>query len=117
MFREIHFPKHGSLRIMTNNKIITIIAQFILGLIAVLIVYFAGIGNGWELLAMPIGCTIAALLGGRLTGDTMTTQSTIAALVGSGIGAAILLIPIAWGFVGVLLPVIGAVVGYQIANR
>ncbi len=102
---------------MVINKIITIIAQFVLGLVAVMLVYFAGIGNGWELIAMPIACTIAALLGGRLTGNAITTRLAIGVLIGSAIGAAFLLIPIAWGFIGMLMPVVGAMIGYQLMAR
>lgn len=100
---------------MTEN-ITTIIAQLILGFIAVMIVYFAGIGNGWEIVAMPIGCTVAALVGGLLTGRALTTRVAIGTLVGSGLVAALLLIPIAWGFAGVLLPIVGAILGFHVAS-
>lgn len=101
-----------------TNKIGTILAQLVFGFVAVMLVYFAGVGNGWELIAMPIACTVAALIGGRLTGDsTALGKLAIGALIGSAIGAVILLIPIAWGFAGVLLPVIGAIGGYFIVSQ
>ncbi|MEM7127293.1 MAG: hypothetical protein AAF702_13255 [Chloroflexota bacterium] len=104
------------------QTIVTIFLQLILGMMATVGVYFSGIGNGWELVAFPIVhslvvCLVGALIE-RLWGgeNPPLLRLFLGALVLSAIGAALLLIPRAWGFQGVLMPLVGAIIGYQVMS-
>ena len=105
------------------QKIVTIVAQLIVGIIATFAIYFIGIGNGWELVAFAIVDAIVITIVGVLVQQQMGgtpppfLKLFIGALIFSAIGAALLLIPIAWGFQGTLLPIVGAIIGYHFAAR
>lgn len=89
------------------------------------IVAFIGlpVGNGWELIVLPILFTLECLLIGWFVGQIfnnppkITPMLFIVTLALSGLGAAILNIPGAWGFQGLFFPIAGAVVGYQLVAR
>ena len=84
--------------------------------------YGLGIGNGWELVAIAIGNTLGiwgiGVLAATLRGRFVTHQaiiSLIGTLVGALIGVLIILITPAIGFIQLLYPLIGALVGYYVA--
>ena len=105
------------------KSFITILVQLVVGVIATMGIYISGIGNGWELVAFPIVhaivvCVVGIVIHRMGGGDHLPLPRIfIGTLIGGAIGSAFLLIPIAWGFQGVLLPLVAAVTGYQLAVR
>lgn len=99
------------------KKTLTIVAQIILSYVLGFIApYTLGIGNGLELIAIPIAMALGVCLAGTIV-YPLTWQKFVASLIGAAIGAAILSIPnVAFGFAGLLLPFIGAMVGFYIAK-
>jgi len=99
------------------KKIIAVVLQVILGYaLGFIAPYAIGIGNGWELLAVPIGMAAGVWVGGALAYGFILPR-LIKTLVGVAIGATILAIPgLAVGFAGILFPFAGAMLGYYI-NR
>jgi hypothetical protein len=78
-----------------------------------------GLGNGAELVALPLGSTLgvwgvgqlAARWGAPARGSAQTRL--ISTAIGSAIGAVILALPgVAFGFAGLLLPLAAALLGY-----
>ena len=92
-----------------------------IGLIVPIAVYVSGIGNGWELAAFAVGYALVVELIGwlsvRLTGRDAPalTRLLTSVLIGRAIGSALLLVPIAWGVAGMFVPLVGAIIGYQVA--
>lgn len=104
------------------RALITIILQFVIGLFVPVAVYAAGIGNSWELVAFAIGYALVVSAIGWIVARLMSGETPslvrvfVGALIGGALGAALLLIPVAWGFAGVLLPLLGAIAGYHLAD-
>ena len=108
---------------------LAIVAMLILQLVAghllgFGVAYGLAIGNGWELVVIPLGNALGIWLVG-LAGRWITErrrprdggQRLVATLVGSGAGAAILAVPrVAFGFEGLLLPLAGGMAGYYLAG-
>lgn len=105
------------------KQLFTISVQFISGLIVPIAVYAAGIGNGWELAAFAIGYALVVSGVGWIVARLMGGETPpflrvfVGALIGGAAGALLLLIPLVWGFAGLLLPLLGAIVGYHVATR
>ena len=95
------------------KNVLTIIVQFIAAcILGFTVPWNLGIGNGLELIAIPIGMALGVWLAGLIAYPANKKQF-IFALLGAAIGAVILAIPnIAFGFIGILLPLIGAFAGY-----
>jgi len=95
------------------KNVLTIIVQFIAAcILGFTVPWNLGIGNGLELIAIPIGMALGVWLAGIIAYPANKKQF-IFALLGAAIGAVILAIPnIAFGFIGILLPLIGAFAGY-----
>ena len=84
--------------------------------------YGLGIGNGWELVAIAIGNTLGiwgiGVVAAKLRGRLVTHEaiiSLIGTLVGALIGVLTILITPAIGFIQLLYPLIGALIGYYAA--
>ena len=89
------------------------IAAYLLG---VMLPYFGGIGNGFELLVIPFGMAAGVLLGGWFIARP-TSRLLLATLTGAYLGVVPLLIPgIAWGFQGILLPFAGTMSGFYLSR-
>ncbi|MCB0005846.1 MAG: hypothetical protein KDE09_23295 [Anaerolineales bacterium] len=110
------------------NKLITIgvvLIQAVVGQILGFGLAFAlGIGNGWELVIMPVGNIvgvwgvgmIAAKLHGAYAAKPFQARLVGTAL-GSVIGVVILLVTPAIGYVQVLFPLLGALLGFYLSVR
>ncbi|MBI3255793.1 MAG: hypothetical protein HYZ63_02380 [Candidatus Andersenbacteria bacterium] len=100
------------------KKIIAVVLQVILAWVLGFIApYTMGIGNGWELVAIPIGMAAGVWIGGALAYG-FTWPRLIKALTGAAIGSAILAIPgLAVGFIGILLPFAGAMIGFYLHKQ
>ncbi len=106
---------------MNLQKIVTLVTQFIFSWIIGTVSFIAvPIGNGWELVSLPIffsiGVCAAGWLVARLFKNPISLTPTIFlwTLLFSGLGSAILMIPRAWGLQGLLLPILGAMAGYHL---
>ena len=95
------------------KNVLTVIVQFIAAwILGFAVPWFLGIANGLELIAIPIGMALGVWLAGLIAYPANKKQFIFALLV-AAIGAVILAIPnIAFGFIGLLLPLIGAFAGY-----
>ena len=109
-------------KLMTTQRLVTIVAQFVFCWVIAILSYVAlSIGNGWELIILPLLFAIVVVFigwaAGRLFGNplSVTPMRFAGALILSILGAAILNIPGAWGFQGLLFPIFGAMIGYQLA--
>ncbi len=105
--------------------IVVIMLQFVVGQILGFSVAFVfQVGNGWELLVMPIGNTlgvwsvgaIASALGGTFSARPYGAR-LLATAVGSAIGVVIILITPATGYVQILYPLVGALLGFYLSSR
>lgn len=106
---------------MMTQRIVTIVAQLVFCWVIAILSYIAlPIGNGWELIVLPLLFAIEVVFigwaAGRLFGNplTVTPMLFVGALILSILGAAVLNIPRAWGFQGLLFPIVGAILGYQL---
>ncbi len=78
-------------------------------------VYALGIGNGWEVLAIPLGMALGVwgigALGCRAARNPRRLARTV---LGAAIGAALMVTVFSgqFGFAGLLLPLAGAYAGY-----
>ena len=84
----------------------------------------AGVGNGWELLVIPLGNTVGIFTVGalalRLGGETRTRPYGLrlaGTAVGSLLGVILILITPATGYNQVLYPLLGALLGYYLLPR
>lgn len=105
-------------------KIIVTLAVIVLQLIAGHLLGFglamgAGVGNGWELLVLPLGNTLGVwgvgALAVRLRGAFAAQRiwlRLIGTAVGSTIGVGVILLTPPLGYGQVLFPLVGAVLGY-----
>ena len=103
--------------------LLTIIGQLILGqLLGFGGAMVLGVGNGWELLVIPlgnvlgiwgIGVAMARLRG--ILGDHTIWLRLFGALIGSGLGVLLILATPATGFSQLLYPLFGALLGYYVA--
>ena len=105
------------------QKAVIIVVQIVLGWIVGFVTVSAiGLGNGAELVGFPAVFSLVVwavgLLGARVTSDEVSQpmMRLIGTFVVSAVGAAILLIPGAWGFQGLLMPLVGAVAGYHLSG-
>ncbi len=105
--------------------IVVIVLQSVVGqILGFGIAYAFRAGNGWELVVMAIGNTlgvwsvgaIVAALRGDLTARPYRTR-LISAAVGSAIGVAIILITPAVGYIQVIFPLVGALLGFYLSSR
>ena len=103
------------------RSFIILIVQLVLGYILQIGVYFVGIGNGLEMIALPVVSTLAVWGAGvamtRRSSTLSGSLSVLARLITTGLGSAFavwLIIRIgAVGFVGIFaLPLLGALFGY-----
>ena len=86
-----------------------VIGAWIFGFI---LVYMLGIGNGWEILAIPFAMTVAVLLiGGIFHRHMLTTHTFLKIWFISGIGGLIMWTAILRIF-GIFLPLVGAIGTY-----
>ena len=110
------------------NIIITIVVlvfQFIVGFVLGVGVAFAlGVGNGWELVVIPLGSTIGGWGIGAIASALRSTfekrlylARLIGAAAGSAIGVVVILITPATGYGQVLYPLGGALLGYYLTPR
>ena len=101
------------------------IVQFILGqLLGFGGAMAAGVGNGWELLVIPLGNTIGVFGIGavamRLSGETRAKTYGIhltGTAIGSLLGVLLILVTPATGYNQVLYPLLGALLGYYLLAR
>lgn len=102
--------------------LVTLVLQVIAAhLLGFGVAYGLAIGNGWELVAIPLGNTAGIWLVG-LAGSWVIERRRpraagrrlLATLIGSGAGAAVLAVPgVVLGFGGLLLPLLGGLVGFH----
>lgn len=108
----------------TLVTIVVILLQFVAGqLLGFVTAYALGVGNGWELVVIPVGNTLGVWSVGaiatRVRGAFTARQSImrlIGTAIGSAIGVAAILLTPAIGFVQVLFPLAGAMLGYYLAT-
>jgi hypothetical protein len=109
----------------TLITIVIILLQFIAGqFLGFTSAYALGVGNGWELVVIPVGNTLGVwgvgAIAARLRGTFTARQYNVRLLgtaIGSAIGVAAILLTPAIGFVQVLFPLAGAMLGYYLAPR
>jgi len=84
----------------------------------------AGVGNGWELLVIPVGNTLGVFgvgaLALRLGGEVRARPYGIrlaGTAVGSLLGVILILVTPATGYNQVLYPLLGALLGYYLLPR
>jgi hypothetical protein len=100
--------------------IITIPFQIIIGhILAFFGTYALNIGNGWELIIWPFWITVGVWGTGTLTAKLTKrfnkkqyTLKLIGTAIGSGIGVILILITPAIGFIQLIFPLIGALIGF-----
>lgn len=103
-------------------RLLTIALQIIATYFAAAISFIAvPIGNGWELPWLVIVCSLAIWGAGWacskfLSVSTPTRMHLMMAMVVAGIGVAIILLTPAIGFIQILYPGIGALIGYYLTN-
>ena len=107
------------------KTIAVMLLQFILGqLLGFGGAMAAGVGNGWELLVIPLGNTIgvfgvgalALRLGGE-TGRSAYVIRLVGTAVGSFLGVLLILVTPATGYNQVLYPLLGALLGYYLLSH
>ncbi len=109
----------------TFITIVVILLQFVTGQILGFGVAFAfKVGNGWELVVMPIGNTLGVWGVGALAAAVRSTFSArpyaarlLGTAVGSAIGVVIILITPAIGYTQILFPLVGALLGFYLLSR
>ena len=110
------------------NALITlviILLQFVAGqLLGFTSAYALGVGNGWELVVIPVGNTLGVwgvgAIAARLRGTFTARQYNVRLLgtsIGSAIGIVTILLTPAIGFVQVFYLLAGAVLGFYLAPR
>ena len=96
--------------------IITIIIQIIVGhLLAFFGTFVAGIGNGWELVVWPFWNTLGVWGIGSIINKQrkiFKKEQYILTLVGTALGSAIGVIVMVIYVPNIILPLIGALIGY-----
>ena len=103
-------------------SLVVIVLQFLAGqLLGFGIAFAAGVGNGWELVAIPIGNTLGVWGVGALAARVRKTYNNreytsrlIGAALGSALGIGAILITTATGFGQLLYPLVAAIVGYYL---
>lgn len=92
-----------------------IIGAWIFGFV---FIYMLGIGNGWEILAIPFAMTVAVvLIGGLFDRQMLTIRTFLTVWFISGLGGLIMATGIA-RILGIFLPFIGAIGTYwSIASK
>jgi hypothetical protein len=104
--------------------VVVIVLQLIAGqLLGFGLAMGLGVGNGWELLVIPLGNTlgvwVVGALAARLRGTFVLRRDglrLLGAAVGSAIGVGLILLTPPWGFGQLLFPLLGALVGYYVAG-
>ncbi|MEZ4866133.1 MAG: hypothetical protein R3C14_32755 [Caldilineaceae bacterium] len=103
--------------------IIVIIFQFIVAqFLGFGVAMATGVGNGWELVVLPLGNALgvwgvgalAAWLRGQLVARAYG-QRLIGTLIGSAAGVGLILLTPPFGFAQLLFPLGGAFLGYYLA--
>jgi hypothetical protein len=102
-----------------------IVLQSVVGQILGFGIAFAfGVGNGWELVVIPIGNTLGVWGIGAIVAALRGTFATrpygarlIGTAVGSAIGVVIILITPAIGYAQVVYPLVGALLGFYLSPR
>lgn len=105
--------------------IIMVLLQAVVGHALGFGVAFAlGVGNGWELVVMTVGNTIGVwsveAIRAKLHGTFSTKtyeRRLLATAIGSALGAGIILVTPAIGYVQILFPLIGALLGFYGLSR
>jgi hypothetical protein len=110
------------------NKLVTIVViviQLFVGQILGFSLLFAlGIGNGWELMAIPIAMTIGVwgvgALAAKLRGNFVSREYVVrlaGTAVAAALGIGLILMTPATGYNQLLYPLFGALLGFYIAPR
>ncbi len=102
--------------------VLTIALQLIAGqLLGFGIAMTIGAGNGWELLVFAVGNTLGVWAVGALAAQLQGKFAfrpflyrLLSTAIGSGLGTALILITPATGFVQILYPLLGALVGFYV---
>ncbi len=105
--------------------IVVIVLQLIIGqILGFGLANALGVGNGWELVVIPIGNTLGVWGIGAFAAKLRKTfvmreywGRLIGAAIGSAIGTAVILLTPASGFVQILYPLAGAMLGYYLVHR
>ena len=106
------------------KAVIVLIVQVILGYILQVGVYFVGIGDGLEMIVLPVVSTLAVWGVGvamtrrssALSGGLSIVARLITTGLGSGFGVWLIMQIGAVGFIGIFaLPLLGALFGYYFA--
>ena len=100
------------------------VGQFVAGyFLGAAVPYLLGIGNGWELIAIPIGHTVGVWGVGALAAILRNqfdlsdyTKRLVTTGIGSAIGIGIVLVASPTGFIQILYPLFGALFGYYLVR-
>ncbi len=103
-------------------SLVVFVLQFLAGqLLGFGIAFAAGVGNGWELVAIPIGNTLGVWGVGALAARIRNIYNKrefatrlIGTALGSALGIGAILITTATGFGQILYPLGAAIVGYYL---
>ena len=105
---------------LAGSLLAQVILAYVLGFA---VPYFGGIGNGLELIAIPIGVALGVWLGGWFVMEGRPSirlrlkrvKRLVATLIGAGVATLPLAIPgVVFGFAGLLLPLVGAMIGFYV---
>ena len=104
---------------------IIVLIQFIAGqALGFGIAFGLGIGDGWELVVIPIGNALGVWGVGALAASVRQVYAAraygmrlVATAVGAALGTIIILVTPATGFGQLLYPLLGALLGFYIAPR
>ncbi len=106
-------------------SIVVVVLQYVAGqILGFGVAYAFQAGNGWELVVMPIGNTLGVWGVGAIASALRGTFSArpygarlLGTAVGSAIGVVIILITPATGYVQILYPLVGALLGFYLSPR
>ena len=105
--------------------ILVVLIQLIVGqALGFGIAFGLGIGDGWELVVIPIGNTLGVWGVGALAANMRKTYAPrayglrlLATAVGAALGTIIILVTPATGFAQLLYPLLGALLGFYATPR
>ncbi len=105
--------------------VVIIMLQYVAGqILGFGVAYAFQAGNGWELVVMPIGNTLGVWGVGAIASALRGTFSArpygarlLGTAVGSAIGVVLILITPATGYLQILYPLVGALLGFYLSPR